>query len=86
MDAASPSEKMAELGIGQEGDPILGEPAARFVLPDEAEDARWVIAQLVSTMERVGHVHAFAKGMGIAAPQIGIRRTVAVVPDGDRAA
>ncbi len=85
VDATSPSETMAGIGIVQEGDPILGEPAARFALPGEAEDARRVVAQLVGTMERVGQVHAFAKGMGIAAPQIGIGRSAAVVrtPDGE---
>lgn len=79
VDNSSPSAKMAELGIIQDGEPILAEPAARFDLPEEAEDARRVVAQLVATMERVGQVHAFAKGMGIAAPQIGIGRAAAVV-------
>ena len=64
VDSSSPSEKMAEIGILQEGDPILSAQAARFQLPEEAEDARRVIAQLVATMERVGQVHSFAKGYG----------------------
>jgi peptide deformylase len=83
--SASPSEKMTALGIIQEGNPILAETATRFNLPEEAEDARRVIAQLVATMERVGQVHAFAKGLGIAAPQVGIGRAAAVVrtPDGE---
>jgi peptide deformylase len=77
--AASPSETMAALGIVQEGDPILREVARPFDLPTEAEDARRVIAELASAMERVEKVHTFGKGMGIAAPQIGIGRAVALV-------
>jgi peptide deformylase len=84
-DQMSPSERMTTLGIVQEGDPILQQPARRFDLPAEAEDARRVIAQLVSTLERVSQVHTFAKGMGLAAPQIGIGRAAALVrtPGGD---
>lgn len=85
VETLAPSEKMRSLGIVQEGDEILTQVARRFDLPAEAEDARRVIAQLVSTMERVSQVHTFAKGMGIAAPQIGIGRAAAVVrlPSGD---
>lgn len=84
MEAASPSDVMRSLGIIQEGEPILYEVARRFELPGEAEDARRVVAQLVSTLERVGRVHRFSKGMGLAAPQIDIGRAAAVVrgPDG----
>jgi peptide deformylase len=80
-----PSETMAALGIVQEGDPILRQVARPFDLPAEAEDARRVIAQLASVMERVEKVHIFGKGMGIAAPQVGIGRAVALVrtPDGE---
>lgn len=35
--------------------------------------------ELFTAMERIGQVHPFAKGMGIAAPQIGIARAAAVV-------
>jgi hypothetical protein len=47
----------------RKGDPALGEVARLFDLPGEAEDARRVVAQLVSTLERVGQVHNFVKGM-----------------------
>ncbi|MGH3267314.1 MAG: peptide deformylase, partial [Trebonia sp.] len=63
----------------QEGDLVLAEVARPFDLPAEAEDARRVVAQLVSMLERVGQVHNFSKGMGLAAPQIRIGRAVAVV-------
>jgi peptide deformylase len=81
----SASERMSAVGVVQEGDEILTTPTRPFELPGEAEDARRVIAQLLSTMERVSQVHTFAKGMGLAAPQIGIGRAAALVrgPDGD---
>lgn len=73
------SEAMRSVGIVQEGDPILSQPARPFALPEEAEDARRVVAELQSAMERVLTVHTFAKGMGLAAPQIGIDRAAAIV-------
>jgi peptide deformylase len=78
-EANAPSVAMASLGIVQEGDPILAQVARPFVLPAEAEDARRVVAQLNSVAERVRAVHTFGKGMGIAAPQIGIDRAAAIV-------
>jgi peptide deformylase len=44
-----------------------------------------VIGFLASAMERVEKVHTVGKGMGIAAPQIGIGRAAALVrtPDGE---
>jgi peptide deformylase len=85
METMSPGERMKALGVVQLGDPVLTTEARRFELPGEAEDARRVVAQLVSTLERVSQVHPFSKGMGLAAPQIGISRSAAVVraPDGD---
>jgi Polypeptide deformylase len=74
METMSPAEQMRALGIVQEGDPILTEVARPFDLPAEAEDARRVVSQLVGTLERVGQVHNFAKGLGLAAPQINIGR------------
>src|SRR5262245_610413 len=68
----TPSETMRRLGIVQEGDPILREVARRYDLPAEAEDARRVVAQLSSTISRVEAAHVFGRGVGIAAPQIGI--------------
>ena len=85
METMSPAERMRSLAIAQEGDPVLAEVARPFDLPAEAEDARRVVAQLVSTLERVGQVHNFAKGMGLAAPQINIGRAAAVIrtPEGE---
>lgn len=85
MTATRPSDKMREVGIVQEGDPVLAKTAREFELPDEAEDARRVVAELVSAAERAATVHNFGKGMGLAAPQIGIDRAAAIVrtPDGE---
>ncbi|WP_261565721.1 peptide deformylase [Frankia gtarii] len=78
-----PSEQMAATGIVQIGDPMLHQPARSFGLPAEAEDARRVVAELSSAMERVSALHTFGKGMGIAAPQIGINRAAAIVRSAD---
>lgn len=85
MTATRPSDRMREVGIVQEGEPILAKRAREFDLPEEAEDARRVVAELVSAAERAATVHNFGKGMGLAAPQIGIDRAAAIVrtPDGE---
>ncbi|MGW3195449.1 peptide deformylase [Streptomyces sp. NPDC001118] len=41
--------------------------------------------ELFAAIKRIGQVHPFAKGMGIAAPQIGIARAAAVVMPADDA-
>jgi peptide deformylase len=74
-----PSETMAKLGVVQLDDPLLRQLARPFALPEEAEDARRVVAELQSALERVAQAHVFGKGLGIAAPQIGIGRAAAVV-------
>lgn len=70
---------MRDLGVVQEGAPVLSEPARPFELPTEREAAEQVIEKLFTAMERIGQVHPFAKGMGIAAPQIAIGRAAAIV-------
>ncbi|WPO70228.1 peptide deformylase [Streptomyces sp. KN37] len=84
-DNATASERMRAIGVVQEGDPILAKTARIFDLPAEAEDARRVVAELVSACERAATVHVFGKGMGMAAPQIGIDRAAAIVrtPEGE---
>jgi peptide deformylase len=79
------SDRMRAIGIVQDGDPILTKTARPLTLPIEAEDARRVVAELVSVAERAATVHVFGKGMGIAAPQIGIDRAAAIVrsPEGE---
>lgn len=74
-----PSEVMKALGVVQRGDPILRRPARQFQLPTEADEARRIIAELNAAAERIVRVHTFGKGMGIAAPQIGIDRAAAII-------
>ncbi|MEU9737224.1 peptide deformylase [Streptomyces sp. NPDC048002] len=74
-----PSQQMRNLGVVQHGAGILAEPARAFTLPAERDEAERITGELFAAMERIGQVHPFAKGMGIAAPQIGISRTAAVV-------
>ncbi|GLZ79607.1 hypothetical protein Afil01_44140 [Actinorhabdospora filicis] len=73
-----PSETMAALGIVQAGENILRRTARPFRLPEEADHARRVIDDLIASCERVARAHTFGKGMGIAAPQIGIDRAAAI--------
>lgn len=79
----SPADIMRALNIVQEGDLILTQVADRFDLPADAEEARGLVAQLVSSLDRVARVHNFTKGMGLAAPQIGELRPAAVVQKRD---
>ncbi|MFG3529687.1 peptide deformylase [Streptomyces sp. NPDC047917] len=74
-----PSQQMRDLGVVQHGAGILAEPARAFNLPAERDEAERIVDELFAAMERIGQVHPFAKGMGIAAPQVGIARAAAVV-------
>ncbi|MDF3292273.1 peptide deformylase [Streptomyces silvisoli] len=79
-----PSQRMRGLGVVQHGVDVLDTPARAFGLPTEREEAEHIVDELFAAIERIGQVHPFAKGMGIAAPQIGIARAAAVVqPPGD---
>ncbi|MFB7999326.1 peptide deformylase [Streptomyces sp. NPDC056002] len=73
------SQRMREIGLVQYGAPVLVEVARPFDLPAEREAAEQCVEQLYDAMERIGQVHPFAKGMGLAAPQIGIGRAAAAV-------
>jgi peptide deformylase len=83
--ASLPSARMRALGIIQQDAEILHVPAERFELPRESDEARRVVARLATVLNSVTQVHPFAKGTGLAAPQIGIGRSAAMVrtPDGD---
>jgi peptide deformylase len=80
------SERMTAAGITQAGDPVLTQQAGAFGLPAEADLAREVIDALFAALGRVREHHVFGKGMGIAAPQIGIARAAAIVIPPDPAA
>ncbi|WP_430479185.1 peptide deformylase [Streptomyces sp. P11-1] len=82
-----PSQQMRDLGVVQQGAAILAEPVRPFDLPAERDEAERIVDELFAAMERIGQAHPFAKGMGLAAPQIGIGRAAAIVqPPGDAAA
>jgi peptide deformylase len=80
-----PSQTMFALGIRQQDDEILRQPARLFELPQESDDAERIVAELNAAAERVALAHVFGKGMGIAAPQIGIDRAAVIVrtPEGE---
>jgi peptide deformylase len=83
--STKPSDQMNQLGIVQAGAPILTAPARRFDLPAERAEAEEATARLLDVLRRLTEVHEFAKGRGLAAPQIGLDRSAAVVqpPDPD---
>jgi peptide deformylase len=74
-----PSERMRRLGIVQANDPALRHPTEPFELPRENEVARGVGELLTAFLHPLRAAHAFGKGMGLAAPQIGIGRAAALV-------
>lgn len=86
MTEVRPSEQMCNLGVVQHGAPILTEPARPFDLPAERDAAEQAVDALFASMERIAQVHPFAKGMGIAAPQIGLGRAAAVVQPAEQGA
>lgn len=81
------SDRMRAAGIVQEGEEILAQIARSFRWPEEAEEAGEAIDQLHSAVQRVREHHHFGKGMGLAAPQIGLARAAAIVfpPDPEAA-
>ncbi|GGM29461.1 hypothetical protein GCM10011608_12680 [Micromonospora sonchi] len=86
VDRIRPSERMRALGIVQRGADLLRQPARPFDLPAEEAIARETVDRLVTALARLDELHPFAKGVGIAAPQLGIDRAAAVVRPPDRTA
>jgi peptide deformylase len=70
---------MRDPGVVQDGAPIPSEPPRAFDLPTDREAAEETVDRLFAAMEQIARAHPFAKGMGIAAPQIGTGRAAAVV-------
>lgn len=72
--------ELRDLRVIQHDVGILTEVARPFDLPAEHESAERVIEQLAEEMDRNASAHDFSgKGMGPAAPQIGISRATAAV-------
>ncbi|RAY13768.1 formylmethionine deformylase [Actinomadura craniellae] len=79
-------DRMRAAGIVQRDDPRLGRAARRIDLPARPGEVRELVDELLAAVQRVREHHVFGKGMGLAAPQIGVDRAVAVVlPPGDDA-
>jgi peptide deformylase len=70
---------------GPSDDP-LRRPARPFDLPAEETTAHEVVASLLTTLDRVEELHVFGKGVGLAAPQIGLGFAAAVVRPPEAAA
>ncbi|MGK5737839.1 peptide deformylase [Micromonospora sp. URMC 103] len=79
-----PSDRMRAAGVVQRGDDLLRQPARPFDLPAEEATARDMVDRLSAALVRLDELHPFSKGVGIAAPQLGVGRAVAVVRPPDR--
>lgn len=80
------SDRMRSVGIVQRGADSLRQPARQFVLPRDEAAAREMVARLVATLDRVEEVHTSSKGVGLAAPQVGLPWAAAVARSADRTA
>ena len=78
------SDRMRNVGIVQRGADLLRQPTRQFELPRDAAMARDVVARLRAALARVDELHPFSKGVGLAAPQIGLAWAAAVVRPPDR--
>lgn len=77
--ARRPSELMRSAGILQRGAPMLDRVARWFDLPEQSSLASEVVSRLLDAVARVKTLHEFHKGLGLAAPQLGIDWAAAVV-------
>jgi peptide deformylase len=74
-----PSDLMRRAGIVPRGAAMLERSARWFELPAQAGLATDVVGRLLDTLQRVDELHEFGKGIGLAAPQLGIGWAAAVV-------
>jgi peptide deformylase len=68
----------SRIGVRQFGDPVLRDKARPVRLPEEAALATEIIICLEETIGAARTLHEFSRGIGLAAPQIGLRRRVAI--------
>ncbi|MDT5040575.1 MAG: hypothetical protein QOE51_1560 [Actinoplanes sp.] len=73
------SRRMSGVGIVQRGNDLLRQRARHYQLPREEPAARDAVTGLLSTLDRLERLHDFSKGVGLAAPQIGISAAAAVI-------
>jgi peptide deformylase len=84
MNADELTSQLRDLGIRQEGDPVLRQQCEPFDLPREHAEAISLWEQLRRHVDQLQQIYPFTKGIGLAAPQIGIPRAMSIVrpPDG----
>jgi peptide deformylase len=80
----SPSERMRRLGVVQADDPALRQPCEPFDLSNDRDLARSVGELLIAFLHPLRAAHSFGKGIGLAAPQMGVNRRAAVVQAPDQ--
>ncbi len=69
----------SSVGIVQRPAVVLSTPTRPFVLPEEAEEARALTERLMRAAENVRQLYLSPKGLGIAAPQLGVDRRMAIL-------
>jgi peptide deformylase len=75
---------MHAIGILQRGADRLRQPARHFDLPRAEQAAREIVNRLLATLLQVEELHFFSKGVGLAAPQLGLPWAAAVVRPPER--
>ena len=84
VDTEPASRRMSGVGIVQRGSDLLRQRARHFQLPREEVAARDAVTGLLSTLDRLERLHDFSKGVGLAAPQIGLSVAAAVIRPPER--
>ncbi len=78
------SHRMRGIGIIQRGSDLLRQRSRHFQLPREGPAARETVTRLLTSLAQLEDLHEFSKGVGLAAPQIGIPVAAAVVRPPER--
>jgi peptide deformylase len=79
MDANELVAKLRDLGIRQEGDPVLRQQCQPFDLPAERTEAVALWDQLRGYVDKLQKIYPFTKGVGLAAQQIGVTRAMSII-------
>lgn len=84
MNVDNLTAQLRDLGIRQEGDPVLRRECEPFDLPAERPQALALWDLLRRAVDRLQEIYPFTKGIGLAAPQIGVPRAMSIArpPDG----
>ena len=83
MSTTDLTTRLRDLGIRQEGDAVLRQECEPFDLPRERAQAAALWDELRGYVERLQEIYPFTKGIGLAAPQIGVARAMSVVKPQD---